>query len=225
MIPLVSIIGRSNSGKTYLIEKLVSALTAKGYCIATVKHTAHGFDIDQDGKDSWRHKQAGASTVVLAAPDKIAVFKSVEKEIGLEEIQRSWIKGVDLILAEGFKREGAPKIQVSLFEDSGELLCGRENQLVAVVSNKVPGLADVPVFLETEMNQLVQWLEDNYINIADEPKVEIMLDGRPVTLTPFLQKLIRNTWRGLLSSLKGWNSQGEVEIRISGEPEGDPKQE
>jgi len=225
MRSLVSIIGRSNSGKTFLIEKLVSILTSKGHRIATIKHAAHGFDIDLAGKDSWRHKQAGASTVILASPDKIAVIQAVEKEISLEEIQRFWIKDADLILAEGFKRERAPKIQVSLFEDSGELLCGKEDQLVALVSDKTLSQEDVPVFSDKEIDRLAQWLEENYIDVAEEPRVEIMLAGNPVTLTPFLQKLIRNTWRGLLSSLKGWNSQGEVEIRISGELGGDSKGE
>ena len=216
MIPIVSIVGESDSGKTFLVERVVSTLTAKGYRIATIKHNAHGFDIDHKGKDSWRHKQAGASTVILSAPDQIAVIKELKEEQSPAEIQHLWIRDVDLIVGEGFKRADIPKIEVSLFKDTDELVCSNDEQLVAVVSNKSFSLG-VPVFRESEIDQLVEWLEERFINQYHEPKVEIFLAGRPVSLTPFLQKLIRNTWRGFLSALKGWDPQGSVEIKISAE--------
>ena len=67
-VPIVSFVGRSNSGKTTLIERLIPELVVAGYRIATIKHAGHGFDLDTEGKDSWRHKRAGASTVIARSP-------------------------------------------------------------------------------------------------------------------------------------------------------------
>ena len=86
MIPIVSVVGKSDSGKTTLIEKLVPELTRRGYRVATVKHDMHGFEVDREGKDSWRHKQAGAHTVVIASPQKIALIRDVERDLTLDEI-------------------------------------------------------------------------------------------------------------------------------------------
>ena len=96
MIPIISIVGKSDSGKTTLIEKLVPELTRKGYRVATVKHDVHGFEVDREGKDSWRHKQAGAHTVIISSPQKIALIRDVEKDSTLDEIRRRWVQDVDL---------------------------------------------------------------------------------------------------------------------------------
>ena len=96
MIPIISIVGKSDSGKTTLIEKLVPELTRRGYRVATVKHDVHGFEVDREGKDSWRHKQAGAHTVVISSPQKIALIRDVEKDSTLDEIRRRWVQDVDL---------------------------------------------------------------------------------------------------------------------------------
>jgi len=87
MVPIVSIVGKSDSGKTTLIEKLLPALTGRGYRVATVKHDVHGFEVDQEGKDSWRHKQAGAHTVVISSPNKVALIRDVERDLTLDEIR------------------------------------------------------------------------------------------------------------------------------------------
>ena len=112
MIPIISIVGKSDSGKTTLLEKLVPELTRRGYRIATIKHDVHGFEVDQEGKDSWRHKQAGAHTVVISSPNKIALIRDVEKDLNLEEIRERLIQDVDLILSEGYKKDVQPKIEV-----------------------------------------------------------------------------------------------------------------
>ena len=80
-IPILSIVGKSGSGKTTLLEKLIAELKRRGYRVATIKHHAHpGFEIDQPGKDTWRHAQAGSDHVVIAAPDKIASIRRLERD-------------------------------------------------------------------------------------------------------------------------------------------------
>src|SRR3989304_9649697 len=118
MVPIISIVGKSDSGKTTLIEKLVRELIRRGYAVGTVKHDAHQFEIDHPGKDSWRHKQAGAGTVVVSSPAKAAVVKSVDKELTLDEIAAAYLADVDIILTEGFKREPKPKVEVLADGDS-----------------------------------------------------------------------------------------------------------
>ena len=72
MIPIVSIVGKSGAGKTTLIEKMIPELKKRGYRVATIKHDVHGFDIDHEGKDSWRHKKAGAHATIISSPWKVA---------------------------------------------------------------------------------------------------------------------------------------------------------
>ena len=111
-IPVISVVGRSKVGKTTLLEKLIPELKRRGYRVATVKHHAHpGFEIDRPGKDTWRHAQAGSDHVVIAAPDKVAAVRRVTREPTLDEIVTT-IDDVDIILTEGYKRAGKPKIEI-----------------------------------------------------------------------------------------------------------------
>jgi molybdopterin-guanine dinucleotide biosynthesis protein MobB len=111
-IPVISVVGRSNSGKTTLLEKLISELKRRGYRVAAVKHHYHaGFTFDVPGKDSYRFAQAGADHVAVAGPDQVVHMRRWEREPSLAEVVAD-IRDVDLILTEGYKRERAPKIEV-----------------------------------------------------------------------------------------------------------------
>src|SRR2546426_11060413 len=101
-IPILCVVGRSNSGKTTLIERLIPELVREGYRVATIKHAGHGFDLDTEGKDSWRHKQAGAHTVIVMSKGSLALFTDVEYEIGVEDLRARYVNDdIDLIIAEG----------------------------------------------------------------------------------------------------------------------------
>jgi molybdopterin-guanine dinucleotide biosynthesis protein B len=139
--PILCFVGRSNSGKTTLIERLIPELVKEGYRIATIKHAGHGFHLDTEGKDSWRHKQAGADTVIITSKGSLAMFTDVEQEVGVEELRDRFVKkGIDLIIAEGWKSEGYPKIVV-VRDQVGEVTISLEG-LLALVSNKP--LANAP---------------------------------------------------------------------------------
>jgi molybdopterin-guanine dinucleotide biosynthesis protein MobB len=133
--PLISIVGKSNSGKTTLVEKLIPELIKRGYRVATIKHNKHGFDIDHEGKDSWRHKQAGACTTVIACPTRVALIEDIDRDQTLGEIRDKYIKEADVILAEGYKGNPFPKIEVFRSELKRELLCGKEDNLLAIASD------------------------------------------------------------------------------------------
>jgi molybdopterin-guanine dinucleotide biosynthesis protein B len=143
-IPIVCFVGRSNSGKTTFIERVIPELVRAGYKVATVKHAGHGFDLDTEGKDSWRHKRAGASSVVVLSKGSMALFGDVSDELKVEEVRDRYLDGTyDLIIAEGWKHEGYPKI-VIVRDRFGEVPVSSEG-LLAVVSDQ-PVALDVPVF-------------------------------------------------------------------------------
>jgi molybdopterin-guanine dinucleotide biosynthesis protein B len=111
-VPLVTVIGKSKSGKTTLLEKLITEFKRRGYRVGTIKHHSHpGLEIDQQGKDSWRHARAGSEHVVIASPDRIASYRSLDHELSLDEIASTMVD-VDIILVEGYMQAGKAAIQV-----------------------------------------------------------------------------------------------------------------
>jgi molybdopterin-guanine dinucleotide biosynthesis protein B len=213
MIPIISIVGKSDSGKTTLIEKLVPELTRKGYRVATVKHDIHGFEVDREGKDSWRHKQAGAHTVVISSPEKIALIRDVEKDLTLDEIRGRWIQDVDLILSEGYKKDIQPKIEVFRKEIHKKLLCTKKDNLVAIVSNQKFNVG-VPCFHLEDMKGLSNFIEEEFLKSKKEKEISLRVDGKPIPMTPFVRDFLTKTVKGMLSSLKGCKTSQRIEIRI-----------
>ena len=158
--PILCFVGRSNSGKTTVIERLIPELTRVGYRIATVKHAGHGFELDTEGKDSWRHKQAGASAVVVLSKGSMAMFADVSEEIKVEEIRDRFLdSGIDLIIAEGWKSEDYPKIAV-VREHLGEVTVSTEG-LLAIVSMK-PIQSSVPCFDRDDIQNLAELIVRHY---------------------------------------------------------------
>ena len=143
-VPIVCFVGKSNSGKTTFIERVIPELVRAGYKVATVKHAGHGFDLDTEGKDSWRHKQAGASTVVILSKGSMAMFADVSDQMKVDDVRDRFLdETYDLIIAEGWKHEGYPKI-VIVRDQMGEIPISTEG-LLAVVSDK-PMALHVPTF-------------------------------------------------------------------------------
>lgn len=110
--PAIAIVGRHNSGKTTLIEKLIAELVSRGLDVGSVKHHSHkGFEIDYPGKDSYRHRAAGASETVIAAPGQMARVKTIEGEVECHDIVRT-MPGHDIIVVEGYRKSGLPTIEI-----------------------------------------------------------------------------------------------------------------
>jgi molybdopterin-guanine dinucleotide biosynthesis protein B len=159
-VPILSIVGRSNSGKTTLIERLIPELVKAGYRVATVKHAGHGFDLDTEGKDSWRHKRAGAGTVIVVSKGSLAVFADVSDGIKVEELRDRFVdRDYDLILAEGWRSEGYPKIVV-VRDQIGEVPVSLDG-LIAVVSDK-PTALQVPTLHPDDIQGLCDLVVRNF---------------------------------------------------------------
>jgi molybdopterin-guanine dinucleotide biosynthesis protein B len=161
-IPIVSIVGRSNTGKTTLMVKLITELKRRGYRVATIKHNIHGFDIDHEGKDSWRHKKAGALVTVIASPHSVAVIEDVDRDYEISELRDRYIRDVDIILSEGFKGNPFPKIEVFRSVLKHEPLCTKEDNLIAVAGDRPLGRG-VPCLDLDDVGGLVDLIEERFL--------------------------------------------------------------
>jgi len=130
---LVAIVGKSDSGKTTLVERLIAALVGLGLRVGSVKHDAHSFEIDHPGKDSWRHGQAGGEAYAVASPERLAFVTHLATELPVEEITRRYFAGFDIVVAEGYKRTAPHKVEVFRRGAGHEApLCGQGEALALV---------------------------------------------------------------------------------------------
>jgi molybdopterin-guanine dinucleotide biosynthesis protein B len=130
--PVISIVGRRNSGKTTVLEGLIAELTRRGLRVGVLKHSDRGFEMDREGKDTWRHRRAGARAVGIMSPREVAVIRSLDGELPLEEAAALLGAGLDVILTEGFKQAPTMKVEVVRAETGCEIMTPPE-QLIAVV--------------------------------------------------------------------------------------------
>jgi molybdopterin-guanine dinucleotide biosynthesis adapter protein len=142
--PLIAFVGYSNSGKTTFIESLIPQFTSRNLRVGTLKHAGHTFEPDIQGKDSWRHRRAGASMTVTASAAVIAMTMETESEPCPQALLHLF-KGMDLVIAEGFKREPVPKIFVTGREITSLNKEAFDEHVIAVVSD-LPVKTDLPVF-------------------------------------------------------------------------------
>lgn len=163
--PVISIVSKKRSGKTTLLEKLIPELGARGYRVGTVKHDTHGFDIDHEGKDTWRHKQCGASTVVISSPWKLSLIKDVDEEVGLDHIVETYFSDMDLVLTEGYLRAGKPQVEVFRSEAHQKPLYdkGAPNALVAVMSDVAVDLG-VPNYNINDIEALADFIVRGFLS-------------------------------------------------------------
>jgi len=213
VIPIISVVGKSDSGKTTFIEKLVPELVLRGYRVATVKHDVHGFEVDREGKDSWRHKQAGAHTTVISSPQKVALIRDVDKDLTLAELREKLIQDVDLILSEGFKKDVQPKIEIFRKEKHQELLCTKEDNLIAIVSNQEFDVG-VPCFSLDDPKGVADFIEKKFLKSKREEEIILKVDGKPVSLKPFIRDFLSGSVKGMVRSLKGCEKPKRIEITI-----------
>ncbi|MDD9302423.1 MAG: molybdopterin-guanine dinucleotide biosynthesis protein B [Desulfobacter sp.] len=161
---ILLIVGKSNAGKTTLAEKLIHELKKRSYTIGSVKHTHDRFDFDKKGKDSWRHKKAGADAALVITDSRVALVKDDSRK-PIEKMQ-DYLGGMDLILVEGFKRQAQPKIEIFRTDsDHKAPFCLEDPHLAAFVtdSNIRPNRPDIPVFGLEEAVKLADFIEASYI--------------------------------------------------------------
>ena len=158
-------VGRKNSGKTTLMEKVIAGLTADGHRVAAVKHDANRFKIDHPGKDSFRFTAAGADITVISSREKTAVVLHHREEIPLEAILSRFVEGVDIVLAEGYKASRFPKIEVHRQATGDPLLHPPPRELIAVATDERVETS-VPQFDIRDPDAVVRFIKTVFLGKA-----------------------------------------------------------
>jgi len=157
-VPVICIVGRSGSGKTTLIERLIPLLRKEGLHVAVVKHSHHDLEFDIPGRDTYRYKQAGAATAILASQAGIGIVKHLEEELPLDEILSSYAGDADMVIVEGFKNEKFPKIEVFTRQSGEAPLCvsGDETYLAVVTDDEVS--VPLPRFARDDVDAVARFI-------------------------------------------------------------------
>lgn len=217
VIPILSVVGRSNSGKTTLLEKLIRELAARGRKVGTIKRHYHGpVTVDVPGKDSWRHRQAGARAVALLSPGTVFVVRENDSPLSVDALTHLALWGMDLVLTEGFKSGSMPKIEVNRRSQQAPLLCGPADHLVAVASDWDTGAA-VPHFGLDDVGALADFVEHGYLREAAHARVEVLAGGRRVTLNPAAEAALVHAIREAIPESRDSPGERPIEIRIRGQ--------
>ncbi|MBI3890722.1 MAG: molybdopterin-guanine dinucleotide biosynthesis protein B [Candidatus Wallbacteria bacterium] len=227
-IPMLAIVGHSGAGKTTLIEKLLPLLTQRGLRVGTLKHDAHGAEPDREGKDTWRHAQAGARVVILSGPRCLVVRHAVRKDADPEELSRFFEEEIDLALVEGYSLSELPKIEVYSPLETKPSRLNDTSGLLATV--RAPQAFDgIPNFDDSGLNALadrveswhLDWRQSGVLPKATperEAGVRLVIDGRELVLKPFLNRMLAGLVFGFLSALRGVGLPSRVEIALSRQP-------
>ncbi|UCB43708.1 MAG: molybdopterin-guanine dinucleotide biosynthesis protein B [Dehalococcoidales bacterium] len=203
MTPVISIIGKSKSGKTTLIEKLIPELKSRGYRVATIKHTPDDVTLDEPGKDSWRHIQSGSEATIIRTSAQVTMIKPMA-EASIENVVPLFAEDYDIILAEGFKHDSAPKIEVHR-KEAGSPLKGVK-KLAAIVSDE-PLDTKTRQFALDDIASLVDLLETGFIR-PEENRVTLLVNGSDVPLSGFPKDYIAGILTAMATGLRG---VGEVQ--------------
>lgn len=167
--PALSFVAKSGTGKTTLLEKVIARMTERGWRVGSVKHDAHRFEIDHEGKDSWRLTRAGASPMLVSSPEKMAMVRpNPAGEMPLEELIRRYLTEADIVITEGYKTGPLPKIEVNRTARSEQLLCVddegslTDERLRAVVSDGTPQVP-VPLLSLDDVDAICDFIENTFL--------------------------------------------------------------
>lgn len=213
MKPIVCIVGKSGAGKTTLIERLIPVLLKRGYRVGTLKHDVHGFEMDKEGKDTWKHKKAGARATLISSASRIGLISDVEREMEPPQLVKRFLNDVDIVIAEGYKKSSLPKIEVHREEVSDELLCLPQENLIAIVSD-TKRLPDVPQVKWNEIDKLADIIEEKVIKPHPVNEIELEVNGKSIPLKPFVADMLSGMLFGSVVSLKDCEDAKEIRVYV-----------
>jgi len=214
----VAISGPSGAGKTTLILKLIPELVKRGYQVGTVKNCPHGFDMDREGKDSWKFSRAGSRGILLTSSHKIAFLE--EKEEGKKDILKlvnSFFEGYDIVMMEGFSQmEGIKKIEILPEKPQDTRILTQENIVAFITRDKASDLkTKKPVFKASQIEKIINFLEE-MMEKEKENKVEISINGKSLPLNFFVKQMVKNLVLALVEQLKKEEKQEKIkEVKIT----------
>ena len=214
--PVVSFVARPNHGKTTVIEKLIPELKDLGFKIGVIKHHVHEFEMDQPGKDTWRHKKAGAHAVALSSPTGLGIIRDVHRDSSIEDLVCRYFSDMDLVITEGYKTGTTPKIEVFRKEISPSPLDNRDATWKAFVTDSHLD-SDLPQFNHDNIQGLTSFLVKSFITKRQTDQAQLIVDGEIIPLNNFAETFIRQSVTGMISSLKGCRTPKQITLFINNE--------
>ncbi len=209
MPPVVSIVGKSSTGKTTFLEKLIREITARGYKVATIKHSHHSISFDNPKKDSYRHSQAGAAITMVSSTTSFQIIKQLPREFTVDELARNLNEEYDLVLTEGFSRGDAPKVEVHR-KEAGPLLEVASN-LFAIATDE-PLDTDVRQFALDDVKGVASLIEEMYLR-PNRERLSVYINGVKASLPNSSQQMIINNLKELAGSLPDAEEIHDLEFR------------
>lgn len=163
MPEIINFVGKSNTGKTRIIEKVITYITNRGYSVGVIKHDVHGFEIDHENKDTYKHRKAGASTVIISNAKSYAMIKEVKEEEKLEDLIK-FMMDKDLVIVEGYKASKYDKIELlreSMYKES----ISERKYLKAIIADfkYVSDDSRIKIFGDNDYELVAQYIIENYI--------------------------------------------------------------
>ena len=221
---VVSVVGNSGAGKTTLIERLLRELSRRKYRVAAVKHCPQGFDMDAEGKDSWRFTQAGASGVFLTSPGRVGLIEDMEPVPGLKSIAEHYFPSFDIVLGEGFSEDKEVAKIVVLRKGVSDYVKSPQDDILALVSD-FEIKADKPVFNPDDVSGIADFIEQLLVGESGvEGSVTLIINKKPVPLNAYVQSVIKKVIMGIIDTLKREDEKlKQIDIIIK--PEEDDKRE
>ena len=165
---IIGLAGWSGSGKTTLITKLIPRLLARGVRVSTLKHAHHGFDLDTPGKDSFMHRAAGATEVIISSAKRFAILHELreEPEWDLRDLVGK-MSAVDLVLVEGFKRDAFPKLEIHRAANGKPLIAPEDPHIVVIACDTALPGATVPVVDLNNIEAIADLLLKHAVPVAE----------------------------------------------------------
>ena len=158
---IIGVIGWKNSGKTYYIKEIIKKLRKKGLSVASIKHAHHDFDIDKPGTDSFKHRQSGASEVIISSSKRWAkiIENKNKNEKKLNELLKEFYD-IDVVIVEGFKKENHPKIEI--ISKNSKIVNNEIKNVVAIVADHKLN-SNLPSFLRNDVESLTEFIIDKFL--------------------------------------------------------------
>jgi len=212
MPPVVCVVGRDGSGKTRIIEAIAREMKTRGHRVATVARSDEGPALRSVTRDAERYDSAGSDMIVVGSPDAVTSVRRVDEEASLDELIWTVGEEYDLILAEGFRESGFPKIEVHRAAVGGGLVC-RKGELLAVAGD-TPVDIDVPQFGLDDAAGLADLIEEKVLASVLTEDASVYVDGVHLPVTLFVRKMVASTVIGMLRNLKGVSQPRSLRVVV-----------